>query len=161
MLVNGASEFKMHVKHYIEMYADMPLIELLRRRLHKFSEILQTTVLTLASWQKAIHSLGPSDAYASLVQIDNGLSPARCQTIIGNNAGILLIGSLGLKSNETLFEIRKFSFKKIHSKMSPGIRRPCCLGCNVLSELMMTRPVCVCVYVCVWGWGGWRVGGWI
>ena len=55
MLVKVASEFKMHVKHYIEIYAYMPLIELVRRRLHKFGEILQTTVLNLASRQKVLH----------------------------------------------------------------------------------------------------------
>ena len=77
-----------------------------------------------------------------MVQIDNGLSPGRCQAIIGNNAGILLIGSLGIKSNETLIEIHKFSFKKIPSKMSSGKRRPSCLGFNVLTELMPTdHPV--------------------
>ena len=98
-------------------------------------------VMAWSQETQAINSLRPSDAYASLVQIDNGLSPGRCQAIIGNNAGILLIGSLGIKSNETLFEMHKFSFKKIHSKMSSGKRRPSCLGFNVLTELMMTHPV--------------------
>ena len=52
MLVKGASEFKMNVKHYIEMYAYMLLIESIRQRLHKFCEILETTVLNLAFGRK-------------------------------------------------------------------------------------------------------------
>ena len=106
------------------------------RKMFPFDNVimmLATFVLT--------HWLRPSEAYASLVQIDNGLSPGRCQAIIVNNAAILLIGSLGMKSNETLFEIHKFSLKKIHSKLSSGKRRPSCLGFNVLTKLMMTHPV--------------------
>ena len=45
---------------------------------------------------------------------DNGLSPGRRQAIIWTNAGILLIGPLGLNFNEVLIEIKAYSFKKIH-----------------------------------------------
>ena len=51
---------------------------------------------------------------------DNGLSPGRRQAIIWTNAGILLIESLGTNFSEILIEIRTFSFKKIHLKMSSG-----------------------------------------
>ena len=51
---------------------------------------------------------------------DNGLSPGRCQAIIITNAGILLIGPLGTNFSKILIEIHKFSFKKMHLKMSSG-----------------------------------------
>ena len=62
----------------------------------------------------------------------NGLSPERRQAIIWTNAGILLIGTLGTNFSEILIEIRPFSFKKMHLKMSSGKWRPFCLGLNVL-----------------------------
>ena len=68
----------------------------------------------------------------STIGSDNGLSPERRQAIIWTNAGILLIGTLGTKFNEILIEIRTFSFKNIHLKMSSGQWRPFCLGLNVL-----------------------------
>ena len=58
---------------------------------------------------------------------DNGLSPGRRQAIIWTNAGILLIGPLGINS-----EIHTFSLKKKHFKMSSGKWRPFCLSLNVL-----------------------------
>ena len=64
---------------------------------------------------------------------DNGLSPDRRQTIIWTNAGILLIGPLRTNFSEMLIEIRTFSFKKMHLKMSSGKWRPFCLGLNVLT----------------------------
>ena len=97
------------------------------------SPIALSFVLVMAWPQEtqAINSWRPSDAYASLVQIDNGLSPGQCQAIIANNAGILLIGSLGINSIEILFETHK-----LHSRESI----PKC-------RLMMTHPV------------NWRDGG--
>ena len=49
---------------------------------------------------------------------DNGLSPGWRQAIIWTNAGILLIGPLGIKFSEILSEIITFSFNKMHLKMS-------------------------------------------
>ena len=49
---------------------------------------------------------------------DNGLSPGRRQAIIWTNAGMLLIGPLGIKFSEILIEINTFSFSKMHLKMS-------------------------------------------
>ena len=63
---------------------------------------------------------------------DNGLSPGQCQAIIYTNAGILLIGTLGTNFSEILIEIRPFSFKEMHLKMSSGKWRPFCLSPNVL-----------------------------
>ena len=81
--------------------------------------------------------------YASLNWIiigsDNGLSPVWCQAIIWTNAGILLIGTLGTNFNEIFIEIRTFSFKKIHLKMSSGKWRPFCLGLNVLERHILLK----------------------
>ena len=57
------------------------------------------------------------------IGLDNGLSPDRRQAIIWTNAGILLTRPLGTNFSEILIEIRTFSFKKVHLKMS----RPQCI----------------------------------
>ena len=71
----------------------------------------------------------------TIIGSDNGLSPGRRQAIIWTNAGILLIGPLGIKFSEIFIKILSFSFKKIRLKMSSAKRRPFCLGLNVLSKL--------------------------
>ena len=68
----------------------------------------------------------------TIIGSDIGLSPDRRQAIIWTNAGILLIGPLGINFNEIFFGVQTFSFKKIHLKMSSGKRWPFCLGLNVL-----------------------------
>ena len=68
----------------------------------------------------------------TIIGSDNGLSPGRRQAIIWTNDGILLIGPLGTNFSDILIEIYKFSFKKMHLKMSSGKWRPICLGLNVL-----------------------------
>ena len=69
----------------------------------------------------------------TIIGSDNGLSPERHQAIIWTNAGILSIRTLGTNFSEILSEIHKFSFTKIHFKMSSGKWRPSCLGLNVLT----------------------------
>ena len=63
----------------------------------------------------------------------NGLSRGRHQAIIWTNAGILLIGPLGINFSEILIAIEIFSFTKMDLEMSSGKCRPFCLGLNVLS----------------------------
>ena len=70
----------------------------------------------------------------TIIGSDNGLSPGRRQAIIWANAGILLIGPLGTNFSEILIEIRTFSFKKMHLKVSSAKRRPFCLGLNLLTH---------------------------
>ena len=65
---------------------------------------------------------------------DNGLSPGRRQTIISNNAGILLIGPLGTNFSEILIAIQTLSLKKIRLKMLSAKCRTFCLGLNVLTK---------------------------
>ena len=59
---------------------------------------------------------------------DNGLLPGRRQAIIWTNAGILLIGPLGLNFNEILIEIDPFSIKKMDLKTSSATWRLSFLG---------------------------------
>ena len=68
----------------------------------------------------------------TIIGSDNGLSPDW-----RTNVGILLIGPLGINFNKIWFEIRTFSFKKIHLKMSSGKWQPFCLGLNVLILLIV------------------------
>ena len=64
----------------------------------------------------------------TIIGSDNGLSPGRRQAIIGNNAGILLIGSVGINFSEIPIVIHTFSFRKMHLNMSSAKLRPFCLG---------------------------------
>ena len=73
----------------------------------------------------------------TIIGLDNGLSPGRCQAITWTNVGILLIGSLGINFSEMSIEIHTFSFKKIHWKMLSGKWRPFCLGLNMLTRLAL------------------------
>ena len=60
--------------------------------------------------------------YASVTWVsigsDNVLSPDRRQAIMRTNAGILLIGPSGTRFSEIQIKIQKFSFMKVHFKMS-------------------------------------------
>ena len=79
----------------------------------------------------------------TIIGSDNGLSPGQRQAIIWTNAGILLIGPLGTNFNEILFEIRKFSSKKMNLKMSSAKWRPFCLCLNVLTTFFtMANKIC-------------------
>ena len=80
----------------------------------------------------------------TIIGSDNGLSPDRRQSIIWTNAGLLSIGPLRTYFNENWIKIQKFSFKKMHMKMSSAKWRPSCLGLNVLT---LTLRVLNCLKV--------------
>ena len=65
----------------------------------------------------------------TIIGFDNDLSPDRRQAIIGTNAGILLIRSLGTNFSE----IHTFSFKKMCLKVLSAKWRPFCLCLSVLT----------------------------
>ena len=52
----------------------------------------------------------------SIIGSDNGLSPGLHHAIIWTNAGILLIGPLGIKFNEILIEIHTVHSRKSFTK---------------------------------------------
>ena len=56
----------------------------------------------------------------TIIGWDNGLLPGRRQAIIWTNAGILLIGPLGINFCEILIKIFVFSFNK---PITPGIEK--------------------------------------
>ena len=88
-------------------------------------------VKELTHWGRVMHICVGK---LTIIGSDNGLSPERCQAIIGTNAGILLIGPLGTNFSEILIEIQTFSLKKIRLKMSSA---KCCsfrVGLNVLKH---------------------------
>ena len=80
---------------------------------------------------------------------DNGLLPGRRQAIIWTNAGLVLIGPLGTNVSEILFEIYKFSFKKMRLKMLSGKWRPYCLGLNVSTLHMLNCLEDTQKYICI------------
>ena len=59
---------------------------------------------------------------------DNGLAPTRRQAIIWTNAGMLLIGPLGINLSEILSKVHTFLFKKMQLKISFATWRPFCPG---------------------------------
>ena len=71
----------------------------------------------------------------TIIGSDKGLSPGRRQAIIWTNAGILLIGPLGTNFSEILIQIKIFSFKKMHFKLSSAKWHSFCLGLNLLNKL--------------------------
>ena len=78
----------------------------------------------------------------------NGLSPDWRWAIIWTRAEILLIGPLGTGFTEIAIAINTFSFNKMHLKMSPGKRRPFCLGLNVLITPVKYINVCIGINEC-------------
>ena len=91
--------------------------------------LCQPTPLT--HWGRVTHICASK---LSIVGSHNGLSPDRHQTIIWTNARILLIRTLGTNFSEILNEIQKFSFKKMHLKISSAKWRPFCLDLNVFMQ---------------------------
>ena len=83
----------------------------------------------LTHWDRVMHICVSK---LNIIGSDKGLSPGRRQAIIGTNTGILLIGPLATKFSENLIRIQKFSFKKMHLKMSSAKWCQFCLCLNVL-----------------------------
>ena len=77
----------------------------------------------------------------TIIGSDNGLLPGWCQTIIGTNAGILLIRPMGTNFNEILIKIYTFSFEKMNFKISSGKWQPSCLGLDILFIFYLPQAV--------------------
>ena len=98
----------------------------------------------VCKWLPLTHWGGVTHVCVSKLTIigsDNGLSPGRRQAIIWSNAGILLIGPLGVNFSEILIEILTFSFKKMLFKVLSAKWRPFCLGLNGLNFLRLSSTV--------------------
>ena len=99
--------------------------------------------------KKDINSLRPSDAYMLQCNIPPLLQIMACrlfgwrQGIIWSNVGILLIGHLETNFSEILIQIHKFSFNKMHLKMSSAKWHLFCLGLNVLTHKQLGTHGCV------------------
>ena len=98
---------------------------------YKMSGICMVKMLT--HWGRVTHICVSK---LTIIGSDNGLSPGRCQAIIWNNAGLLLIEPLGTHFSKISIGIQRFSFKKMHLNMSSAKWRPFCLGLNVLKNLL-------------------------
>ena len=86
----------------------------------------------LTHWGRVMHIC---ISELTIIGSDNGLSPRRCQAIIWNNAGLLLIEPLGTNVSEISIGIQTFTFKKMHLNMSSVKWRLFCLCLNVLIEI--------------------------
>ena len=69
-----------------------------------------------------------------IIGSDNGLSPVRHQAIKRTNAGILLIGTSGIKFNEIMIEINILSLQIMRLKMSSAKCSLFLLGLNELNK---------------------------
>ena len=98
--------------------------------------ICSAHIISLTHWGRVTHICVSK---LTIIDSDNGLSPGRRQAIIWTNTEILLIWPYGTNFSEISIDIKTFSFKKIHSKMSSGKWRPFCLGVNVLNP----KPISV------------------
>ena len=67
---------------------------------------------------------------------------------IWTNVGILLIGPLGTNFSDIFIEIQKFSFRKMHLKMSSAKWRPFSLGLDVLTSWRPKRLFICFTAVC-------------
>ena len=85
------------------------------------------------------------------ISSDNGLLPVRHQAIIYTNAGILLIGPLGINCCEICIEINISSFKKMHLKMSSAKWWPSWPQCVRFSihwpPLWLPQPPPICAHL--------------
>ena len=113
-------------------------------------DIVICQMAAILSSLECVTSLRLSDTYNVTVSIneviiasDNGLSPIRRQAIILNNAGLLLIGSLGAIFSEILIKIHQLSFKKMHFK------NVVCKTAAILSPISMCSGLhCIQVFTC-------------
>ena len=93
---------------------------------------------SLTHWGRVTHKC---ISKLTTIGSNNGLSPGWHKAIILTNNGILLIGPLGKNFSEILIKIYRFSFKKMHLKMSSGKWRPFCLGLNVLKPTILAMSI--------------------
>ena len=91
-------------------------------------------IIALTHWGRVTHICVGN---LTIIGSDNGLSSGWGQAIIWTNAGILLVGPLGTNFSEILIRIHKFSFTKMHLKMTSGKWRPFCLSLNGLNDLFL------------------------
>ena len=92
---------------------------------------------TLTHWGRVTHICVSKQ---SIIGSDNGLSPGRCQAIMGTNAEILSIRTLGKNFSEILSESHTFSLKKMRLKILSTKCWPFCLGLNVLNLKKKCHP---------------------
>ena len=85
-------------------------------------------------------------SYFYRTTISPDVSLVRHKAILWTNAGILLIGPLGMKFSEILIEINIFSLKKMHLKTSSAKSRARGIGLKVLKPTNALTPRCDYLY---------------
>ena len=104
----------------------------------RFPSLAHLAVLMplLTHWGRVTHICVSKQ---TIIGSDNGVLSSRRQIIIWTNVEILLIRTLGTNFSKIFSEIHKFSFRKIHFKMSSGKWRPSCLGLSVFTITVELR----------------------
>ena len=97
----------------------------------------------LTHWGRVVHMC---ISKLTIIGSDNGLSPGQDQSIIGTNAGILLIRPMRINFSDILIEIYTFSFNKIHLKMAAAI-----LSLSQCFKHNQTRCTLQSIHCTVWG----------
>ena len=124
---------KMHLKMSSPTFVSFSVCHCMnwwKSEMHLFTQV-PNAPWGLTHWGRVTHICV---GILTIIRSDNGLSPARRQTIIWTNAGILLIGPLGTNFIDSLIETRTFPFSKMYLKMASAKWRPFCLGLNVLKQ---------------------------
>ena len=87
-------------------------------------------VVTLTHWGRVTHICVSK---LTIIGSDNGLSPGRCQAIIWNNTGLLLIEPLGTNFSEISIGIQRFiiqenALEHVVCEMASILSRPQCVN---------------------------------
>ena len=90
----------------------------------------------------------------AIIGSDNGLSLGQSQAFIWPNAGILLIGNLGINFTEILIEILTFSFKKnalenVFCEMASILSGPQCVKPSAATLMINARLIYIYIYIYV------------
>ena len=101
--------------------------------LHFLQKLVPKGISLITHWGRVTHKY--ISIFLTIIGWDNGLLPGLCKAIIRTNAGILLIGPLGINFSEILIEILTISFKEMCLKVSSANWRRFCLSLNVIISL--------------------------
>ena len=106
---------------------------------HMSKKISKLRVTCLCEGNSPVTSEFPAQMVSNAENVSirwrhHGFVVFRYQVITWNNTDMLAIASLGTKRNENCINVQKFSFIKMHLKVSSSKWRPFCTGPNVLNE---------------------------
>ena len=132
-----------------------PIKSVFKMKLASVATSMRSSLLIMAWWRHKA-----TDILASIGS-GNGLVPVRRQAITWISADLLFIRTPGTNFNDILFDIKRFSFEKMHWKISSAKYRPYCSGLAVLNNKCLapnwfygrsTRYTMLVVKYSRWSW---------